>query len=121
MASEVDTRDARSYLFGPLEKRGVLAGLRAGQLAIIGASFMVALMCLNGLPGSISLPSALASVAAGAALSWVQMAGRGLDEWIPVLFRWASGNVNKSTNWFSTLPLLGTTDPSAKRVDLDAP
>lgn len=97
----------RTYQFGPLEKRGVLAGLRGGQLMIIGASFLVALAVLKVLPGTSGLPLALATVAAGAVFSWVQPSGRGVDEWIPVLFRWAFGSLGNNNQWFSTMPLLG--------------
>lgn len=125
--SVAEVRQARSYLFGPLEKRGVLAGLRGGQLGVIGAAFVVAIAILNVVPGTPGLPLALVAVAGGVAFSWFQPGGRGIDEWIPVLFRWFSGNVTKSNQWFSTLPLLGRVEaPGAKRrlvefdeVDLD--
>lgn len=111
----------RTYLFGPLEKRGVLAGLRGGQLLIIGGSFFLAFLCLNILPGSASLPLAVVVIALGAVVSWVQPFGRGLDEWIPVLFRWVLGSLSRSNQWFSTMPLLGNPDTRGVTVDLDGP
>lgn len=115
-----DTSAGRAYTFGPLEKRGVLAGLRSGQLGIIGASFIIALFMLNApIPSSMSLPIAVAAIAGGAGLSWISPAGRGVDEWIPVIFRWATGSFFKSNQWFSTMPLFGVADASGQRVDLD--
>lgn len=109
-------------MFGPLEKRGVLAGLRLGQLITIGVSFVLALFFLTTLPGTASLPFALATVAGGAALSWLQFASRGLDEWIPVLFRWVLNSFMNNTQWFSSMPLLGAdADSFAASVDMDAP
>ncbi len=120
MATEAEP--TRGYLFGPLEKRGVLAGLRAGQLVTIAGAFAAALFALNVVPSPGSLPLALIIVASGVGLSWVQPAGRGFDEWIPVLFKWGLGSVTKSNQWFSTIPLLGNTEPEVKHlVDLERP
>lgn len=97
----------RSYMFGPLEKRGVLVGLRAGQLLVIAASFLLALFLMNSVPTNIGIPLAVVVIAAGATVSWVQVLNRGLDEWIPVLFRWSSSRITNGNQWFSTMPLLG--------------
>ena len=113
-------QSSRGYLFGPLEKRGVLAGLRGGQLITIASSLLTALAILSILPGTMGLPFALGAVAVGAAISWVQPGGRGVDEWIPVLFRWFIGTTTKRNQWFSVLPLLGSTDtPDDRRVQFD--
>lgn len=121
MSAQAFEAPSRSYLFGPLEKRGVLAGLRAGQLAIIAISFIVALLLLQTLPSGISLPLGLLSVIGGVVLSWVQPFGRGMDEWIPVIFRFFAGTATKSNRWVSTMPLLGLPDGSGEQVDVDDP
>jgi hypothetical protein len=118
--SMIDPMSGRTYTFGPLEKRGVLAGLRAGQLAIIGSSFILALVILNSpLPSSMTLPLALADIASAAGLSWISPAGRGVDEWLPVVFRWLISSATKSNQWFSTLPLFGVPDSAGRRVEID--
>jgi len=112
--------NTRTYVFGPLEKRGVIAGLRSGQLVTIGASFIIALILLSGPLGSgVGLPLGLFVVAVGVGLSFIQPGGRGIDEWIPVMFSWGLGVVTKNNQWFSTLPLLGTFEPerSNNRVE----
>lgn len=119
MSSAHDLHPQRTYLFGPLEKRGVLAGLRAGQLGLIAASFILALFWLNTLPASASLPLGLATVSGGAVLSWIQFNGRGVDEWIPVLFRWSTVTFSKKTEWFSSMPLLGNHEGGAARDQIE--
>lgn len=117
-AAEVQNR---TYMFGPLEKRGVLVGLRAGQLVVIAASFLLALFLLNSVPSSIGVPLALAAVAGGATVSWVQVLNKGLDEWIPVLFRWSSTRVTNGNQWFSTMPLLGQVESKGGAPGLEPP
>jgi hypothetical protein len=110
---------ARGYVFGPLEKRGTLAGLRTGQLVMIGSSFIVALIFMDVLPAGVSLPLALVSIAGMAGLSFVTPGGRGVDEWVPLIIHWFISLFKGTNQWFSTLPLLGDPNVDAQRIDLD--
>src|SRR5918994_808764 len=77
--------DAPRYRFGPLEKRGVLMGLRAGQLAVVAAALVVAVATLSAAPRASGLGlSALAAVA----IAFVPVAGRTLEQWSPLATRW---------------------------------
>jgi Putative type VII ESX secretion system translocon, EccE len=77
--------EERVYRFGPLERRGVVGGLRVGQVACLGGGCVLAVLALRAIPGSAGMLSGvlLALVAAGAAL--VPISGRTLDEWLPVV------------------------------------
>jgi hypothetical protein len=110
---------SRGYVFGPLEKRGTLAGLRTGQLIMIGSAFIVALIVMDALPASLSLPIALAVIAGMAGLAFVSPGGRGLDEWIPLMIHWFVSLFKGTNKWFSTLPLLGDPRTDGTRVDLE--
>src|SRR5580704_15065370 len=75
------------YRFGPLERRGLLAGWRGGQAATVGSGLVVAVGALRVLPTAMGL--AVAVVAAGcsvAAATW-PIAGRTADEWLPDVTR----------------------------------
>lgn len=111
----------RGYVFGPLEKRGTLAGLRTGQLVMVGSSFIVALILLDSVPSGIGLPSALISIASMVGLAFLSPGGRGVDEWIPVFTHWFISLLKGENKWFSTLPLLGDPNTDGQRVNLDGP
>lgn len=110
---------ARGYVFGPMEKRGTLAGLRTGQLVMIGSSFIVALIVLSAFPSTLALPLALCSIASMAGLSFVSPGGRGVDEWIPTIAHWFIGLLRGTNKWFTTLPLLGDPNSDGVKVDVD--
>jgi hypothetical protein len=106
----------RGYTFGPLEKRGMLAGLRTGQLAVFGTAFILGVIVLN-IGGAAGPAMALVVVLIGAGLALLQPLGRGIDEWVPVMFRWFVGSATGKNQWFSTLPLLGNVDHGAEKLD----
>lgn len=110
---------ARGYVFGPLEKRGTLAGLRTGQLVMIGSSFIAALVFMDTLPTGVALPAALVAIAGMAGLSFVSPGGRGVDEWVPLILHWFISLFKGTNKWFSTLPLLGDPNVDAQRIELD--
>ncbi len=80
--------DSVRYQFGPLDRSGVVLGLRLGQLAILASGGALGIVLLLGSRGSL-LAGGLAVVGAVAAiaLALLPLGGRGLDEWIPVLLR----------------------------------
>ena len=47
--------DVPRYRFGPLERRGVLMGLRAGQLGVVGTAIVVAVVALSSAPSASGL------------------------------------------------------------------
>lgn len=98
----------RGYVFGPLEKRGALAGLRLGQLVIFGVALVLALMIfsLSSVIGQGALVIALGVLAGAVGLGFIQPGGRGVDEWIPVIFAWFMNSGNKA-GWISTMPAIG--------------
>lgn len=76
--------DDPSYTFPPLERRGLLLGLGAGQLAVMGAGVVTALVVRAVAGGGAGLAAALLVVALslGAAL-WAPN-GRPLVSWAPL-------------------------------------
>ena len=47
--------DVPRYRFGPLERRGVLMGLRAGQLGVVASAIVVAVVALSSAPSASGL------------------------------------------------------------------
>lgn len=80
--------DARRYRFGPLERRGIVGGLRTGQLTVCGAALALAVLLLSAAPGGAGAAAAAAVTLAGATISFLPIAGRTIEEWTPVVVRW---------------------------------
>jgi hypothetical protein len=93
--------EGQRYRFGPLEHRGLIGSLRAGQALVIGGALVAAVVALNLLPAGPNALAALVAVAAGGGVAFVPVQGRALEEWLPVVVAfWARrrsrGGVNLS-------------------------
>jgi len=77
------------YRFGPLERRGLIAGWRGGQIASVAGGVLLALAALSrpSVPGVLV---AVGCVAAAIALACWPLAGRTGEEWLPTLVRWGA-------------------------------
>jgi len=80
------------YRFGPLERRGLLLGLRLGQLVsvVVGAAVAVLALALAAAPGVAGAGVAVAAMLAGGGAAFWPLGGRSVDEWFPVAARWAA-------------------------------
>lgn len=105
----------RTYQFGPLEKRGFIAGLRLGQIAALVLAIVVAVAALSAGGLYIGFPIALLAILSGAAVAWFQPGGRGIDEWIPVVGTWTVRKFLGGDKWVSPMPLFGTPDKPPKK------
>lgn len=80
--------DVPRYRFGPLERRGVLAGLRATQLFILGFGGVWIVAMARALPPTGALASVFLIGLLVTFAAFVPIRGRALDEWLPVLSDW---------------------------------
>jgi hypothetical protein len=80
--------DRVRYRFSPLERRGVIAGWRGGQIATVAASLLVGVLALRSRPSVGGAGLALVSVGAGAALAFWPILGRTGEQWLPLVARW---------------------------------
>lgn len=78
------------YRFGPLERRGVLAGLRVSQLVTLGVGGLVIICCVRSMPALVATASALLATVASLVCAFVPVAGRTGDEWLPVISGWVT-------------------------------
>jgi hypothetical protein len=89
MASErADTERVR-YRFSPLERRGVVAGWRGGQIASVAASLVVGVLAVRSRPSVAGVLLAAAALGAGLALAFWPIEGRTGEQWLPLVVRWA--------------------------------
>ena len=82
------TRDRARYRFGPLERRGLIAGWRGGQIAAVAAGLVLAVLLLHGRVGVPEIAAAVLAVVAGVGAAWWPIAGRHPEEWAPIVVRW---------------------------------
>jgi hypothetical protein len=98
------------YRFGPLERRGVVAGWRGGQLGAVAGSLVVAVLVLRVTPSLPGIAGAVLVVAVAVAASTWPMAGRTAEEWAPDAVRYACASgarrARRRRGLFSTLELL---------------
>ena len=97
------------YRFGPLERRGVLAGLRGPQLAILCATGTVMVAALRSLPAVAGMSVAVAAVLVGAAGAFLGVGGRTFDEWVPVILSWSGDLLLGRRRFSSAAPARGLT------------
>lgn len=76
------------YRFGPRDRRGLLAGARAGQVAVVWGALLAALGLLRALGGTAGVASAAGlTLLALAAVAW-PVRGRSVEEWAPLAARY---------------------------------
>jgi hypothetical protein len=85
--------DRVRYRFPPLERRGVIAGWRGGQVATVACGLVVAVLAVRSRPSLSGVAVAVVVVGASVALAFWPVAGRTGEQWVPVLVRWARAGV----------------------------
>ncbi|MBF6554549.1 MAG: hypothetical protein IVW52_00065 [Acidimicrobiales bacterium] len=80
--------DRVRYRFPPLERRGVIAGWRGGQIASVAVSLVFAVLALRWHPSVGGIILALVSVAVGVALAFWPILGRTGEQWLPLAATW---------------------------------
>lgn len=79
-----------SYRFGPLERRGLVAGWRGGQIASVAGGLVLAVFGLRVLPTTVGLAVAVALVALAVGVATWPLGGRTFEEWAPDAVRYAT-------------------------------
>lgn len=95
------------YRFGPLERRGLVAGWRGGQIAAVAGGLVVAVLALRSHPTPASVAVALASVLGGVGLACWPVAGRTGEEWAPTVARWGWCGVSRARSHRAPAPGAG--------------
>jgi hypothetical protein len=111
------------YHFGPRDRRGVLLGIRLGQIAILVTGAIVAMVVLLGAHGSGGgMLALLLVVGLTATAAFVPISGRALDEWLPTVLHFL---LHGRRTWRSPQPrrgqVLRTTPGGKARVLAEQP
>jgi len=81
------------YRFPALERRGVIAGWRGGQVGMVAAGLVLAVVAVRSRPSPAGVVVAVTVVGASVAGSFWPVAGRTGEQWLPVLVRWSWAGV----------------------------
>jgi hypothetical protein len=100
-------RPIRRYRFGPLERRGVVGGLRGGQVALCGLALVTGVVLVNLSRSPLAVLIAVLIALAGAALAFYPLYGRTVEEWAPVTVAWATTGVGGRRRWRTRAPGAG--------------
>lgn len=84
------TRERLSYRFGPLERRGIFGGVRAGQVAVVASGALLAIAIIDLAPTAGGGLVAATAFAASTVLAIAPIARRTAQEWAPVLAAFAA-------------------------------
>ena len=107
-----------TYLFGPLQHRALLMGLRGAQVAVIAAVVVVVLVALWTVPAPGNVVVAVAAVATAAVVCFVPVGGRTVEQWTPVALRWAWRRTTGGHRFRSTVATRGHASDGSLRADL---
>jgi hypothetical protein len=73
-----------TYSFGPLERRGLLGPVRAGQAGVIAVGGVAGIAALDASPSALGVLVAGALLAAALAATCLPIGGRTAEEWLPL-------------------------------------
>ena len=73
-----------TYSFGPLERRGLLGPVRAGQAVVIATGGLAAIAALDASPSALGVLVAAALLAMALATASLPFGGRTAEEWLPL-------------------------------------
>jgi hypothetical protein len=73
------------YQLGPRSRRGLVAGWRAGQLAVVGVGLVIAVVVMRSVGRGVGALLALLVLASFVAFVTWPLGGRSADQWTPVV------------------------------------
>jgi Putative type VII ESX secretion system translocon, EccE len=97
-----------TYTFGPLERRGILGPVRAGQATLLAIAGVTGIVLLDTVPSATGVLIGALLMAVAAAASFAPVSGRTAQEWIPVCGAFALRLITVRGRWRSTAPGTGT-------------
>jgi hypothetical protein len=85
----VSESSSTRYRFGPLERRGLVAGWRGGQIGVVAVALVVGVGILRVSASPVGVVVALAALAIGVGVATWPIVGRTAEEWAPDALRHA--------------------------------
>src|SRR5579884_3072983 len=100
------TEAGPTFRFGPLERRGLIGGLRKGQVGLlIGAAVGAIAVMVSGI--SHAAYGAVAVLAAGLWVVFKPLRGRTIEQWMPVAVTYWVRTLTAGRVWRNDAPTLG--------------
>jgi hypothetical protein len=113
-----------SYRFGPLERRGLLGPVRAGQAGSLAIGMLIAIVVLDQSPSAAGVLIALLVFGASLALAVAPVGSRTAEEWAPVAGGFALRRITRRTRGRSLTPVRGIRARRVRdsaKIELDDP
>lgn len=101
------TSSRLSYLFGPLERRGILGPVRAGQAAILGLGTVLAIATLDQAPSATGALAATLAFGVAVAVAVTPIGNRTVEEWSPIVVAFGWRKLARRDRFRSPLPTRG--------------
>src|ERR1700680_1132850 len=95
------------YVFGPLERRGVFLGARLGQLLVVLITSALVVGVLAAWPSPLGATVALALLGTAGGVAIVPIAGRTVEEWVPVAVAFVIAEATGRHRWLGESNLRG--------------
>ena len=111
------TGERLTYRFGPVERRGLLGQLRAGQAAAVAAGAAIAIAALDREPNAAGAFLGVLVLGASVAAAFAPLGRRTAEEWIPIALAFALRRTRGRHRFRSQAPAEGmlATEPRAGR------
>jgi hypothetical protein len=101
------TEERLTYRFGPLERRGLLGQLRAGQASVVAAGAVTAIAILDREPTAAGAFLGMAGFAISLALAFAPVGRRTPEEWTPIALSFARRWARRRLRFRSLAPTAG--------------
>jgi hypothetical protein len=97
-----------TYSFGPLERRGILGPVSAGQAGVLATGAIAAIVVLDQSPSASGALVAMILSAVAACATFAPLGGRTVSEWAPVAGWFAARRIRRRTRFRSAAATAGT-------------
>ncbi len=97
-----------TYRFGPLERRGILGPVRAGQAGVLAGGGLVGIVILDRAPTAAGALTATLLFALSTALALAPVGRRTAEEWLPIVAAFALGRLRGRGTFRSGAPTRGS-------------
>jgi hypothetical protein len=98
---------SQSFSFGPIERRGLVGGLRLSQALVLVAGSGSAILAVRSLPAGRGLAFGVAAIGVACVVAFLPVRGRSIEQWLPVIGSWMLLTVRGGRTFRSSLPAQG--------------
>jgi hypothetical protein len=98
---------SESFSFGPIERRGLIGGLRLSQALVLVTGSGFAILAVRSLPAGRGLALGVAGIGVACVVAFLPVRGRSIEQWVPVMASWALLAARGGRTFRSSLPTQG--------------